>query len=63
MRMAYSNDSLVQNPERLYHDRRLFLLVTAAFLACAVLMFVDVPGMRTFFLPRYTPAAIEPLIP
>ena len=63
MRMAYSDDSLVQNPERLYRDRRLFLLVLGSFVACAVLMFVDVPDMRTFFLPRYAPAAIEPAAP
>lgn len=59
MRMAYSDDSLVQNPERLYRDRRLFLLVMAAFLACVVLMFVDVPVMRSFFLPRYAPVAMD----
>lgn len=63
MRMAYSDDSLVQNPERLYRDRRLFMLVLGSFVACAVLMFIDVPGMRTFFLPRYVPAAIEPAVP
>ena len=51
MRMAYASDSLVQHPERLYQDRRLFALVIAAFLACAVLMFVNVPALRTFFLP------------
>lgn len=53
MRIAYTDDSLVQNPERIYRDRRLFLLVMSAFLACAVLLFVDVPAMRSFFLPRY----------
>lgn len=59
MRIAYTDDSLVQNPERIYHDRRLLLLVVSAFLACAVLLFIDVPAMRNFFLPRYTPAAMD----
>lgn len=59
MRMAYTDDSLVQNPERIYRDRRLFLLVMGAFLACAVLLFIDLPALRGLLLPHYTPAALD----
>jgi 4-hydroxybenzoate polyprenyltransferase len=59
MRMAYTDDSLVQHPEKLHKDPKLFLLVTAAFVACAILMFVDVPAARNLFLPQFPPSAIN----
>lgn len=59
MRMAYTDDSLVQHPEKLYKDPKLFLLVTAAFAACAILMFVDLPAARALFLPQFPPSALN----
>ena len=45
MRMAYSDDSLVQHPELLYRDRKLFMQVLGAFALCTILLFVDVPPL------------------
>ena len=59
MRLAYVSDSLVQHPEQLYKDRKLSVLVAAAFLLCVALLFVDLPAIRDFFLPRYQPSAVE----
>lgn len=60
MRAAYTDDSLVQNPEHLYRNRKLFLLIVSAFLVCSTLMFIEIPGIRRFFLPQYVPAALDP---
>lgn len=59
MRIAYRSDSIVQHPERLHEDRKLFLLVISAFAACAVLMFLDLPFLRTWFQPQFHPGALS----
>lgn len=50
--LAYKPDSAVQYPERLHRERKLSILVGLSAMACAVLIFVDIPGLAAFLAPR-----------
>ncbi len=51
LHLTFRPNSPVQHPEQLYRERRLLVMVTLSFIACALLLFVDVPGFDTFFSP------------
>jgi 4-hydroxybenzoate polyprenyltransferase len=49
LHLGFKENSPVQTPESLYKARKLMLLVTLAFAACVVLLFVDIPAFRDTF--------------
>lgn len=51
MHIAFQPDSPVQQPEQLFRHKTLMTVVTAAFLACSVLLFVNLPDLRDWFTP------------
>jgi 4-hydroxybenzoate polyprenyltransferase len=53
LHLGFKPDSPVQHPELLYKQKKLMILVTAAFLACVALLLIDVPG----FPPEFSPLA------
>lgn len=55
LHITYKPDSPVQQPEQLFHHRKLMLVVAAAFLACTALLFVSLPDLRTVFDPWIKP--------
>lgn len=55
LHLAYKPDSPVQYPERLYRQKKLMLLVLAAFVACAGLLFIDLPVWDRLFQPWILP--------
>lgn len=55
MHLAFKPNSPVQHPERLYRQRKLMLLVLLAFLACALLLLVDIPVFRGMIAPWTLP--------
>lgn len=55
MHIAYKPDSPVQQPEQLFRQKKLMLIVLAAFVACSVLLFVSLPDLRTWFDPLIEP--------
>ncbi len=56
MHMAHKPDSAAQYPEKLHQQKKLVWLLTAVFIACAALLFVDFPDFRSWFAPWITPA-------
>lgn len=56
LHLAHKPDSPVQYPEKLYRQKKLMLIVWAAFLACAFLLFVDLPAWNRLFDPWIMPA-------
>lgn len=55
LHLAYKPNSSVQYPELLYREKKLVLLVLAAFLACAILLFIDLPAFDRLFAPWILP--------
>jgi 4-hydroxybenzoate polyprenyltransferase len=55
LHLACKSDSAAQYPERLYREKKLVLIVLAAFLACVILLFVDLPDFTKFFTPWILP--------
>ncbi|MBI2442125.1 MAG: UbiA prenyltransferase family protein [Lentisphaerae bacterium] len=55
LHLAYKPGSPVQYPELLYRQKKLVLIVLAAFLACTALLFVDLPGFDRLFAPWILP--------
>lgn len=51
LHLGFKPDSPVQYPERLYRQKKLVIIVAVAFLACAVLLFVDIPWLEKGLLP------------
>ena len=51
LHLTFRANSLVQHPELLYKEKKLMALVALSFLACAALLFIDVPGFDAFFSP------------
>jgi 4-hydroxybenzoate polyprenyltransferase len=47
--LGFKDDSPVRDPDHLYRDRKLVILWTAAFAACAILLFVDLPAWTALF--------------
>jgi len=60
LHLAYKPNSTVQYPERLYREKKLVLIVLAAFLACAILLFVDLPDFEKLFTPWILPQPVLP---
>jgi decaprenyl-phosphate phosphoribosyltransferase len=48
---GFKSDSIVQHPERLHHDPKLFVVVMLAFGVSSALMIVDIPLLSRFFQP------------
>ncbi len=57
-RMGFKPDSPAMKPEDIWRHPALWIPVGVAFLACALLLFVEVDMVRTFFAPTFVPAAI-----
>lgn len=56
MHLGFKANSPVQHPERLFREKKLMMLVLLAFLACAVLLIVDIPAFRNLV----TATPVEP---
>jgi decaprenyl-phosphate phosphoribosyltransferase len=56
MHLGFKPNSPVQHPERLFRQKKLMGLVLLAFLACAVLLAIEIPAFRSFF----TATPVEP---
>jgi len=52
MHLAFKPASPVQHPERLYRQKKLMILVVLAFLACVLLLLVDIPSLHNLINPR-----------
>ncbi|HMP74272.1 MAG TPA: UbiA prenyltransferase family protein [Kiritimatiellia bacterium] len=57
MHIAYLPNSPVQQPEQLFRQKKLMVVVTAAFLACTLLLFFGLPDFRAWFDPWIQPPA------
>ena len=55
LHMAYKPDSAAQYTERLYREKKLMLIVLAAFFVCAALLFVKLPTFSHLFTERILP--------
>ena len=55
LHLAYKPNSPVQYPELLYREKKLALILLAAGLACAILLFVDLPVFNHLFNPWILP--------
>ena len=51
MHLGFKPNSAVQFPEKLYRQRKLMAIVTFTFLACALLLFVKIPGLERLLEP------------
>ncbi len=47
--LSFRPESAVQNPEKLYREPRLMLVVALCIAVCSILLFVDVPWIGTLF--------------
>ena len=47
--LSFRSESAVQNPEKLYREPRLMLVLTLCIAVCTILLFVDVPWIGTLF--------------
>jgi decaprenyl-phosphate phosphoribosyltransferase len=55
LHLAYKPSITVQYPELLYREKKLVLIVLVACLACAILLFVDLPDFNHLFNPWILP--------
>ena len=55
MHLGFKPDSPVQNPELLYRQKKLMVIVLLAFTTCTILLFTDVPAFTNWFNPWLTP--------
>jgi decaprenyl-phosphate phosphoribosyltransferase len=53
MHLAYKPNSPVQYPERLFRQKKLVLLVLAAFIAWTLLLFSSLPVFNDLFMPQF----------
>jgi hypothetical protein len=60
LHIGYKPQSAAQYPERLYKAHKLIWLVSLAFLACTVLLLVDIPGFDEIFTPYVLPPNVHP---
>lgn len=51
LHLGFKPDSPVQYPERLYKQKKLVWIVSAAFLACVILLFIDIPWLQRDLTP------------
>ncbi len=47
--LSFRHDSAVQNPEKLYRQPRLMIVLTLCILAFTTLLFIDIPSLRDYF--------------
>ncbi len=52
--LSFKPNSPVQHPEFLYREPWLMVTVGLAFVACVLLLFLDIPGLQEFFNPWIT---------
>jgi decaprenyl-phosphate phosphoribosyltransferase len=60
---AFTHDSAVQNPEKLYREPLLMASFAATALVMGLLLFIRIPRLELFFtptLPSTTPAVVQP---
>lgn len=55
MRLSFKKNSPVQNPERLFRERSVMLVIFATFALCTVLLFWDMQWLRDMFEPWILP--------
>ena len=55
LHLGFKPDSPVQYPESLWRQKKLAVLVTVTFVACAVLLFIDLPAFAGLFDPWIMP--------
>jgi 4-hydroxybenzoate polyprenyltransferase len=53
LELGFRADSAAQNPERLYHEPRLMLAVTACTVMMVALMYIDLPVLHTLIDPSF----------
>ena len=56
LHLGFMPHSVVQCPEGLYREHKLSLLILAAFVACCVLLYVEVPRFGALFVPTHIQA-------
>lgn len=56
--IGFKKDSPVQNPEKLYKERKLMLCVGITFGVCALLLFVRIPVLSEALSPRIPPPTL-----
>ena len=56
LHLGFMPHSVVQYPEGLYREHKLSLLILAAFVACCVLLYVEVPRFGALFVPTHIQA-------
>lgn len=49
--IGFKPNSPVQNPEKLYTEKKLMVLVAISFITCTILLLVDIPALTTFLEP------------
>lgn len=60
LHLSYSPNSPAQYPERLYREPWLMIIVGAAFAACGILLFWDLPAFDQLFVPAHRPPVSPP---
>lgn len=55
MHLAYKPNSPVQQPEQLFRQKKLMAIVCVAFLACSLLLFINLPDIQSWFDPLIEP--------
>jgi 4-hydroxybenzoate polyprenyltransferase len=53
LHLSYAPNSPAQYPERLYREPRLMVVCGAAFAACGILLFLDLPAFERLFVPDH----------
>ena len=52
MHLGFKDNSSVQQPEKLFREKKLMLIVSLAFIVCCALMLVDIPNFEKFLNPE-----------
>ena len=55
LHLGFKPNSPTQYPERLFRQKKLVWLLLLAFGACAILLFLDIPGFKYALIPRIVP--------
>lgn len=63
LHLGFKSNSVVQKPEYLYREKKLMLLSLLAFVACAVLLLVDIKDFRSMLHPTEQHRHVPPEAP
>ena len=63
LHMGHKPNSPVQYPESLHRQPKLMLLVSASFVVCALLLFLDLRGFESAFRPDFAPHPADVNLP